>query len=106
MTQLTPSFVQLSRSAVLWGQYKPQNSSCPFGFLLSNSSGRKLRLAGRDLSHVKRLVHKDFSLDAKSEINIWKVTTGLQDTGDWLPSIAQETSLVTLHSFLITLQTY
>lgn len=68
MTQLTPSFVQLSRSAVLWGQYKPQNSSCPFGFLLSNSSGRKLRLAGRDLSHVKRLVHKDFSLMLKVKL--------------------------------------
>lgn len=86
--QLTPSFVQLSRSAVLWGHFKLYNSSCPFGLLLSNASGRKLRSPGRDPSGVKRPVRKDFSLDVRREMNIWKVTAGLQDTGGWLPSIA------------------
>lgn len=49
VTQLAPSFVQLSRSAVLWGCFKPNNSSCPFGLLLSNSSGRTLWLPRRVL---------------------------------------------------------
>lgn len=40
------------------------------------------------ISGVKRPVHKDFSLDAKREMNVWKVTTGLWDTRGRLPSIA------------------
>lgn len=61
VTQLAPLFVQLCRPAVLWGRFKPNTSPCPLGLLLLNSSGRKLWLPGRDLSGVKRPVHKDFS---------------------------------------------